>query len=115
MKHFKKEDFKCPCCGENLISDKLTQKLDEAREIANVRFLVNSAYRCKVHNKKVGGKENSSHTRGLACDIKVKSSSDRFAILSSLIKVGFNRIGVADTFIHCDIDETLPSKVIWTY
>lgn len=115
MKYFKKSEFACPCCGENLISDKLTQKLDEAREIAQVPFVVNSGYRCKVHNKNEGGKENSSHLRGLACDIKAKTSSDRFAILSSLIKVGFNRIGVSDTFIHCDIDQSLPNKVIWTY
>jgi hypothetical protein len=29
--------------------------------------------------------------------------------------VGFNRIGVANTFIHVDNDPSLPEDVIWTY
>jgi len=63
----------------------------------------------------VGGTENSSHLRGFAADIHATSSADRFKILSALIEVGFNRIGIAKTFIHVDADPIKTKDVIWTY
>ena len=90
-------------------------KLDEAREIANIPFKINSAYRSKEHNAKIGGKPNSSHLKGLAVDISVTDSRSRFIVLEALIKVGFNRIGIADTFIHVDDDKEKSDRVVWTY
>lgn len=90
-------------------------KLDEAREIAEIPFIINSAYRTKEHNKKVGGKPNSSHLRGLAVDIKATDSRTRFLVLQALISVGFNRIGIAKTFIHVDDDESKSKEVAWLY
>jgi zinc D-Ala-D-Ala carboxypeptidase len=90
-------------------------KLDEAREIANIPFKINSAYRSKEHNAKIGGKPNSSHLKGLAVDISVTDSRSRFVVLEALIKVGFNRIGIADTFIHVDDDKEKSDRVVWTY
>ena len=31
------------------------------------------------------------------------------------MQVGFNRIGIADTFIHVDDDKDKSQQVIWTY
>lgn len=90
-------------------------KLDEAREIAEIPFIINSAYRTKEHNKKVGGKPNSSHLKGLAVDIKATDSRTRFLVLQALISVGFNRIGIAKTFIHVDDDESKSKEVAWLY
>lgn len=90
-------------------------KLDEAREIAEIPFIINSAYRTKEHNKRIGGKPNSSHLKGLAVDIRAKDSRTRFLILQALISVGFNRIGIAKTFIHVDDDESKSSNVAWMY
>ena len=89
--------------------------LDSAREQAGIPFHINSAYRSPEHNAKVGGKKNSSHLRGLAVDISVKDSRTRFIVLHALMSVGFNRIGVADTFIHVDLDLKKSDQVIWTY
>ncbi len=36
-------------------------KLDKARELANIPFTINSAYRSPEQNARVGGKPNSSH------------------------------------------------------
>lgn len=91
------------------------QKLDEARELAGIPFIINSAYRSPEHNAKIGGKPNSSHIKGLAVDISVTDSRTRFIVLNALINAGFNRIGIADTFIHVDLDLDKSSKVIWTY
>lgn len=89
--------------------------LDEARELAGIPFKINSAYRSPEHNAKVGGKPNSSHLKGLAVDISVRDSRSRFIVLNALISVGFNRIGIADTFIHVDLDKDKSQQVIWTY
>lgn len=90
-------------------------KLDEAREIADIPFKINSAFRTPEHNAKIGGKPNSSHLRGLAVDIRAADSRTRFIILNALIKVGFSRIGIAKTFIHVDLSEDKAQKVVWVY
>jgi len=59
----------CPCCQKLAISEKLILKLDLAREIAEVPFQINSAYRCQIHNQLVGGVKGSAHLSGLAVDI----------------------------------------------
>lgn len=99
---------------ENMNADFLN-KLDEAREIANIPFIINSAYRSPEHNAKIGGKPNSSHIKGLAVDISVTNSRQRFIVLNALLEVGFTRIGIADTFIHVDLDSEKSKDVIWTY
>lgn len=90
-------------------------KLDKAREFANIPFIINSAYRSPEQNARVGGKPNSSHLRGLAVDIRANDSSTRYIVLNALINVGFNRIGVASSFIHVDDDKEKSNNVIWTY
>ena len=90
-------------------------KLDKARELAGIPFKINSAYRSPEHNAKIGGKPNSSHLKGLAVDISVTNSRQRFIVLNALLDVGFTRIGIADTFIHVDLDNGKNNEVIWTY
>ncbi len=90
-------------------------RLDEARERAGIPFVINSAYRTPEHNAKIGGKPNSSHLKGLAVDISVTNSRQRFIVLNALLEVGFTRIGIADTFIHVDLDSGKSKEVIWTY
>lgn len=89
-------------------------KLDKARSIANMPFIINSAYRSPEHPLSIKN-PSSSHIKGLAVDIKCTDSRTRFIIVDALIKVGFNRIGIADTFIHVDLDLDKSNKVIWTY
>ena len=82
---------------ENMDVDFLA-KLDEAREYANIPFIINSAYRSPNHPLSIKN-PTSSHIKGLAVDISVKDSRQRFLILDALIAVGFSRIGIAGTFI----------------
>ncbi len=90
-------------------------KLDRAREVAQIPFKINSAWRSVEHNAKIGGKPNSSHLKGLAVDISVTDSRSRFIVLKALIEVGFNRIGVAKTFIHVDDSKDKDPEVVWVY
>lgn len=105
INYFKDYEFTCKCgCCLNNISQELVFNLDEARDISQIPFKINSACRCEKHNKKVGGVKDSSHCKGLAVDIACNDDKRRFIIVSALISVGFNRIIIYDTFIHVDID-----------
>lgn len=90
-------------------------KLDRAREVAQIPFKINSAWRSAEKNQQVGGKPNSSHLKGLAVDISVTDSRSRFIVLKALIEVGFHRVGIAKTFIHVDDDKNKDSEVAWVY
>ena len=89
-------------------------KLDKAREFAKVPFVINSAYRSTEHPESIKN-PTSSHIKGLAVDIRTTDSRTRYRVLNALIHVGFNRIGIADTFIHVDDDKDKSQQVIWTY
>jgi hypothetical protein len=52
---------------------------------------------------------------GLAVDIKCNNSTDRFHLIYLLQETGFQRIGVAGSFIHVDIDFDKSQEVMWTY
>ena len=98
---------------ENMNADFLN-KLDEAREYAGIPFVINSAYRSPTHPLSIKN-PTSSHIKGLAVDIRCNTSRNRFIVLDALIAVGFNRIGIADNFIHVDLDLSKSDNVIWTY
>jgi len=114
LKYFKLSEFDdAPGTGKNMKKEFLT-KLDKARAIADVPFKITSGYRSKETNKRVKGVSTSSHLKGLAADISCKDSSTRQKIVNGLIQAGFTRIGIADTFIHCDTDKD-KNDAIWLY
>ena len=117
LKHFKYEEFASPDLPDSgyLMDSTFVGMLDNARESSSVPFKINSAYRSEKHNQRVGGKKNSSHLVGKAADISCTDSRSRWIIISALQKAGFNRIGIAKTFIHVDSDEDKAADVIWTY
>jgi len=122
LKHFDFEEFDCPSLeGSGLpttdggkMNLEFLHKLDEARELAGVPFIITSGYRTPQHNLDVGGRVGSSHIKGLAVDISCDNSGHRERILTALIQVGFRRIGIAKSFIHTDLDHDKPNA-IWLY
>ena len=122
IKFFHLSEFDSPDVegsGKNMKLD-FVRKLDEAREVAGVPFRITSGYRTKEYNeqlKKKGYKAstNSAHLKGLAADIATPNSQIRYKILSALIRVGFNRIGIGKTFLHADTDQTKTPEVCWHY
>jgi len=116
MKHFRLEEFDSPDqpgSGKHMVKNFLIT-LDKAREIAGIAFKINSGFRSRLRNTLVGGSEKSSHLAGCAADIHCNNSLDRLIIIDACIKAGFNRIGIANTFIHVDNDIT-KNKAIWLY
>ena len=68
-----------------------------------------------LYRKGISTKEKSSHQKGIAADIKSRSSRNRSAILDGLIKAGFTRIGIGKTWIHVDNDPLKARRVTWLY
>ena len=115
-KFFKVDEFRCKCpCNDVEINLDFLHKLNFARSMAGIPFIVNSGYRCKAHNEAVGSLPTSSHRFGLAADLRCRTSRERYIILKALMAAGFNRIGIGKTFIHVDADEKKDQEVIWLY
>lgn len=95
------------------LSVDLVDKLDRARNLANVAFVITSGFRSPADNERVLGVDASAHVKGLAVDLRCSDSSSRLNIVQALLTVGFNRVGVYDKHIHCDIDKDLPQDVMW--
>jgi len=117
MKYFKLKEFDSPDepgSGKHM-NKEIVHMLDAVRKKFGKPIKINSGYRTIARNKKIGGVADSSHLKGLAADISCSNSVDRFKLLNLLLEVGFNRIGIAKSFIHVDIDKNKFQNVIWGY
>lgn len=117
MKYFNYSEFDSPDVqGSGQMMDKtLLQMLDEVRDILGEPIIITSGFRTPANNEAIGGVEGSSHTKGLAVDIAIRNSRMRFKLINALLEIGINRIGIADNFVHIDIDKDKDPNVIWTY
>lgn len=113
--NFKRRELLCFCCQKEGIKDELVFHLQMAHDLlpAHSVMIITSGYRCEEHNKEVGGVEDSAHLEGLAADVKCEDPRYRFLLIAALIKVGFKRIGIYDSFVHCDLAKTKDQKVMW--
>lgn len=115
-KNFNSEEFRCRCrkCSEDgtKISMELISKLQVVRREMGIPIVVTSGIRCPAHNKREGGVVNSAHTKRLAADITAGLSNN--AKLYEVCKKHFKRIGRGGSFVHVDVDESLPEGE-WHY
>lgn len=116
-KYFREEEFqRCsPTCSLQDMKQTTMSKLDTAREIAGIPFVINSAFRSSAWDKTKGRSGTGAHTLGQAVDIRCNTDRNRFKVVDALIKAGFKRIGIANTFIHADDSQSHTDQVIWTY
>lgn len=116
-KHFKESEFKrcTPPCSLQDMAQGTINRLDTARDIAGIPFVINGAYRTVEYEKKHGRKGTSSHTLGRAVDIRCNTYDNRMKIVCALIKAGFNRIGIGKTYIHADDSPIHKPNVMWDY
>lgn len=78
--------------------------LSNIRKELGRAMIINSGYRTKSHNEKVGGSPNSSHIKGLAVDVHVPDNQFRLELVRLALKHGIRRIGIYKTFVHLDVD-----------
>ena len=116
-KYFTEAEFnKCtPSCSLSDMNIEFMMLLDKLREKTGIPLVINCAYRSKEWDISKGRSGNSAHTKGLAVDIRCYDSSNRFKIIKAAIELGFKRIGISNSFIHLDMDESLTQNIIWGY
>lgn len=101
------------------ISQGIINLCENIRTAWNEPVIITSGVRTKATNDKLvaQGKASpqSSHLKGLACDIYCTRSDLRWRAVNTLLAYGVTRIGIGKNFIHFDIDKGKPQNVIWTY
>lgn len=112
--YFSESEFeRCvPKCKKSDMDSKFMERLNRARRVAGLPFVLNSAFRTVEHEKLMNRTGNSYHTKGRAVDIRCLDSNSRAVIVAALIRVGFHGIGISNTFIHVDDRQF---KTIWLY
>lgn len=128
--HFRVQEFRCKDgSDEILISDELVAMLEKLRAKLSedlhgeVRVNINSGYRTKAHNKKVGGSATSKHCKGLAADIickkdgKTVQSKYVCTAAQDLDMDGIAYINSGSTHVDCRgyrwwADETMGNKQV---
>jgi len=115
VNYFSNNDFRNanPSCSIEDMQETFLHRLDIARFHSGVPYIVNSAYRSVEHEKSKGRDGTSSHTKGLAVDLRATNSRARFKIIEGLLKAGFTRIGVYKWGVHVDEDYEKDQEVIF--
>ena len=103
-KNFSRSEFACKCgCGFSTVDVKLL----EALEIVRAKYgavKINSACRCAVHNKNVGGAKGSKHKLGIAADIVViGTSTDEIYKFLDMFQHNKYGVGKYNSFTHIDV------------
>lgn len=101
-KNFKLKEFQCKDGSNQVVLDSvLLEKLQKLRDQIGKPIIINSAYRNKEYNLKVGGAKNSQHLLGKAVDIKVSGITPK-EIAKIAEGIGFGGIGIYSNFVHLD-------------
>ena len=121
--YFIEKEFDCKCgCGlrpEGQPNDELIDILVNIREHFQSPLIINSAFRCENHNKKVGGSSKSRHLIGDAVDFRIKNVETKKVydyVISNYENYGIaikeNLNDAYKGFVHFD---TRGKKARWTY
>lgn len=120
--YFTEKEFYCKCgkCEPKLPPDELIDALVEIREHYDSPLIINSAYRCKEHNAKIGGAAKSRHIEGDAVDFVIKGQKTLDVYNWIIEHFGDKPWGIAKRiqqdpyrgFVHLD---TRGTKARWNY
>ena len=104
--NFNLKEFECPCCHTVLLNPLLVMRLQILREKWGKALILNSGYRCEIHNRDVGGVENSLHKVGQAADVRVpEAEHEKFRALA--LECGFTKTISyrSKNFVHVQIGD----------
>ena len=125
-KNFNLKEFQCKGTGEVKLHGELLRLLQSLRDDLGQPLIINSAYRSKSHNERIGGAKRSQHLKGTAVDISLRNLNINAHQLSSIVKrvadkQGISRenlgLGYAKTFLHIDVRGLIgdDSPASWNY
>lgn len=102
------------------LQDEFIRKLDQARGLAGIPFTITSGLRTPAENQSVvGAVSDSSHLKGLAVDLRVRTSREAALIVDAAKAVGITRRGIyVDSYwnprhIHLDTDPDKITEVLF--
>lgn len=104
--NFTPQEVACKHCGAILVDVATLDALQAMRNDVGPLHLT-SFYRCKVHNKAVGGAKKSQHLKGRAVDIQVRDY-DPLKLIAAGKRAGFGTYATypKQGFIHFDTRKT---------
>ena len=110
---FRVREFACRDGSDKILVDlRLVHVLQQIRDHFGRPVIINSAYRTKEYNSKIGGAKASQHCLGTAADITVKGvSPSAVAAYAETLLPSTGGIGRYANFTHIDVRET---KARWT-
>lgn len=101
---FTPDEFYCKHCKKGAAAASLVLALEFMRRAWGGPVIVNSGYRCKEHNKAVGGSEMSRHLLGCAADIRPRDAEflSPFKLLVAQMFGGFAcwEMKMYQSFVH---------------
>jgi uncharacterized protein YcbK (DUF882 family) len=102
--HFRRSEFSCTCsCGFNSVDVELVELLEKIRAYFDDRpVTITSGNRCKKKNNSVGSKTTSQHTKGTACDFKIKGVEPQL-IYDYIDEWHEGGLGIYKTWVHLDV------------
>lgn len=110
-KDFTVEEVQCKCGCLGVPTPAFMQRLQQLRDAYGKSMKVTSGFRCKTHNKKIGGAAKSKHVEGIAVDVQVE---DRWELVKHMFALKFHGVGIASSFIHID-DRPEAESAVWVY
>ena len=101
--NFEPPEFACRHCGEIFIDDRMIDGIQQVRARMDRPLRLNSAHRCSVYNRRVGGAAHSRHLR-LALDIDASDMGEgaKRRLFELCREAGFGAFGFYATFLHVD-------------
>lgn len=115
--NFRTYEFDCKgqnCCSTTYIDEKLVEYLQQIRNHFNKPLTISSAYRCAIHNSRVGGVSSSQHTYGSAADFSVEGVAPKevakYAESIGVLGIGLYESDKDGYFVHID---TRTTKSFW--
>jgi hypothetical protein len=114
IEYFTREEFRCQCKGKYCNGfpvepqEKLVRTVNEIRKRLGVPVTIvesgGSGVRCEIHNRNVGGVENSDHKTGNAADLHSNKPPEEMARVAEEVMGNTGQIGIYSWGIHVGIN-----------
>lgn len=116
-KNFSRHEFACKHCGKIVVHPCLVAMLQKIRDEVDGPIIINSGFRCLVHNRAIGSGDTSRHVKGMAADIRSPdiNALELYNLIMDMWEKGelpeLGGIGKYDSFVHVDTDYGLEGKL----
>lgn len=112
--HFRYTDLICPCCDLVMLTPGVFRhmaELEELRRRVGFGIIVTSGYRCRAHNRAVGGVPRSWHLLFATDMVPADGDISKLTAMEAAAReLKFGGIGLYENHIHVDLR---PARTIW--